>query len=315
MHFKSALQFMLIMLLLSLFVHHSTAQTITSNRVGQHGGYTYEFWKDNSGSGTMVLKDSGSFSCTWNNINNILFRKGKRPGVENQTVTYSAEYNPSGNSYLAVYGWTRNPLVEYYIIDTWGSGRPPGGTPKDTITTDSGTYDIYETTRTNAPSIEGTKTFQQYWSVRQTKRTSGTITCANHFNAWASKGMIMGSFYEVSLVVEGYRSDGNADVTMSMSTSHTSISPGKYGSKTYVVPVCGTGSQVHRVVMHSSIPTITFMLLKNSYVSLNLYNFLGQEIATLPGKEYPVGKHSVPFNASNLSHGIYYYVITAQSTK
>ena len=32
------------------------ARTITSNDMGTHGGYDYEFWRD-SGTGTMVLKD------------------------------------------------------------------------------------------------------------------------------------------------------------------------------------------------------------------------------------------------------------------
>lgn len=87
------------------------AQTITSNQTGSQGGYTYEFWKDNGGSGSMTQGSGGAFSVQWNGINNILFRKGLRPGSKSQTITYSANYNPSGNSYLCVYGWTRNPLV------------------------------------------------------------------------------------------------------------------------------------------------------------------------------------------------------------
>jgi endo-1,4-beta-xylanase len=290
-----------------VLVQFSIAQTITSNQSGTQGGYHYEYWKDN-GSGTMVLGQGGNFSCTWD-AHNILFRKGIRPGARNQVVTYSANYQPNGNSYLTVYGWTKNPLIEYYIVDGWGSWRPPGSSSKGTLTSDGGTYDIYETTRTNQPSIEGTKTFQQYWSVRKEKRTSGTITCINHFDAWQQKGMNMGSFYEVAFNVEGWESKGSADVTMSMSTGNTDISsPGS--AQTKVVPACGTG-QGHFQVMQGGAQKIAFMVPESRHVSLKVFNFLGQEVAELGKREFPAGQHTLTFNGSNLARGVYYYTVKA----
>ncbi|MBN2191274.1 MAG: glycoside hydrolase family 11 protein [Polyangiaceae bacterium] len=190
-------------------------KTVCNNESNVHCGYTYEYWKD-QGSGCMTNKSGGGFSVEWSDINNLLGRKGRRPGSRNQVVTYDADYQPNGNSYLCIYGWTRNPLVEYYIVDSWGDWRPPGGEGHvGTVSSDGGTYDLYRIQKTG-PTIEGDKAFTQYWSVRTEKRTSGTITVANHFDAWENAGMSMGSLYEVSMCVEGYRSSGTADVRMSM---------------------------------------------------------------------------------------------------
>lgn len=194
------------------------ATTITSNQTGTIDGYDFELWKD-SGTTSMTLNGGGKFSCSWSNINNALFRIGKKldstqtyQQLGNISINYGCNYQPNGNSYLCVYGWTRNPLVEYYIVDSWGSWRPPGSSSKGTITVDGGTYDVYETTRTNQPSIDGNATFQQYWSVRTSKSSGGTISVTKHFDQWANKGMQLGKMYEVALCVEGYQSSGTADV-------------------------------------------------------------------------------------------------------
>ncbi|MDS0527753.1 glycoside hydrolase family 11 protein [Clostridium sp. SHJSY1] len=196
----------------------AATKTITSNKIGTDGEYSYELWKD-YGNTSMTLKSGGAFSCQWNNIGNALFRKGKKfnetqtyKQLGNISVNYGCNYQPSGNSYLCVYGWTSSPLVEYYIVDSWGTWRPPGGTSKGTVTVDGGIYDIYETTRVNQPSIKGNTTFKQYWSVRRDKRTSGTISVSRHFDAWASKGMLLGKMYETAFNIEGYQSSGKADV-------------------------------------------------------------------------------------------------------
>jgi hypothetical protein len=56
---------------------------------------------------------------------------------------------------------------------------------------------------------------------------------------------------------------------------------------------------------------IKYQLPQNSFVSLKIYNSVGQEVAALVNGMVTAGIHEVQFNASNLSSGVYYYKIIA----
>ncbi|MBX2992051.1 MAG: T9SS type A sorting domain-containing protein [Bacteroidetes bacterium] len=53
--------------------------------------------------------------------------------------------------------------------------------------------------------------------------------------------------------------------------------------------------------------TIRFSLPKPAYVTLRIYNILGQEVATLLNEFAEAGFRSVRFDASGLASGVYFY--------
>nr|AAG44994.1 endo-1,4-B-xylanase B [Phanerodontia chrysosporium] len=201
---------------------HVFPRQSTPAGTGTNNGYFYSFWTDGGGSVTYNNGPAGEYSVTWSNADNFVAGKGWNPGSA-QAISFTANYQPNGNSYLSVYGWSTNPLVEYYILEDFGTYNPAVSlTHKGTLTSDGATYDVYEGTRVNEPSIQGTATFNQYWSIRSSKRSSGTVTTANHFAAWKQLGLPLGTFNYQIVATEGYQSSGSSTVTVNPAGGVTS---------------------------------------------------------------------------------------------
>ena len=60
-----------------------------------------------------------------------------------------------------------------------------------------------------------------------------------------------------------------------------------------------------------TIPSVTLSEVEGSFVTLKVYDILGNEIATLVNEEKPAGKYEVEFNASGFSSGIYFFKLSA----
>lgn len=167
----------------------------------------------------------GRFTLEWQGPGSTLVVGGKGwiTGTPNRVISYSGTYRPHGNSILGIYGWTRSPLTEYYIMDNYGSHFPgSSGTYRGTLTVNGGTYTIAEATRRNATAIiDGSvnERFKVFMSVRNSKRTGGTIDVGAHFRAWEAAGMVLGEDfgYQV-LACEAYYSSGSCDITVADAT-------------------------------------------------------------------------------------------------
>ncbi len=189
---------------------------VTSNRTGMDGGYFFSYWTKGGGSVTMTLDGADGYRVRWANVDDFTCGKGWGKG-SGHTVSYSGWFTTSGMGLFGIYGWTTDPLIEYYICDAWGEATNPATSGKlmGTVVSDDDTYDVYQFKQVNQPSINGTATFMQYKSFRRTPRTSGTVTVQNHFDGWAKLGMKLGSMHNYQILLsEGFNGSGSAGATV-----------------------------------------------------------------------------------------------------
>ena len=185
--------------------------------------YHYEIWYQ-GGNNSMTYYDNGTYKASWSNTGDFLARVGfkydekqtyEQVGPIDAYFNWKKQGSAGGYNYIGIYGWTVDPLVEYYIVDDWFN--KPGanllGQRKGEFTVDGDTYEIWQNTRVNKPSIKGDQTFPQFFSVRKSARSCGHIDITAHFKKWESLGMKMGKMYEAKVLVEAGGGTGSFDVT------------------------------------------------------------------------------------------------------
>ena len=59
--------------------------------------------------------------------------------------------------------------------------------------------------------------------------------------------------------------------------------------------------------------SIEYSVMNNDYVSLKVYDILGNEVGVLVNEQKEIGNYSVKFDASNLTSGVYIYRIKARN--
>jgi hypothetical protein len=128
---------------------------------------------------------------------------------------------------------------------------------------------------------------------------SGTVVIDNNYNLITAGQLINGQQVIVWSVIDG-SSNKTALQIQSKVNSPTGVNE---------APVV-----VDEFVLEQNYPnpfnpstTISFMLQENQFVTLKVFNAIGEEVSTLVNGNLNQGIHSVNFNANGLSSGYYLY--------
>ena len=166
------------------------------------------FWQCyvSGGSGSISFPGAGTypgnFAVNWSNVGDIVAGKGWNPGSV-RVVNYNCGALSGSFNNFSVYGWTTNPLIEYYVCEM---GSVVSGSQIGSLSSDGHNYNVYKHQQVNQPSIQGTATFWQYLSQwgGSSVGSSHAVTLANHFNFWNSHIGKMGALNLQIIAVEAY---------------------------------------------------------------------------------------------------------------
>ncbi|HJP77579.1 MAG TPA: glycoside hydrolase family 11 protein, partial [Pseudonocardiaceae bacterium] len=135
----AALLTMMLAAVMAMLPGTASAATTCSNQTGNNGGYYYQMWTAGSGSACITQNSANSYSTNWSGIGDFVAGVGWNPG-SNHTVNFSGSLNASGGTALvSLYGWSTNPLVEYYVMENYHGSPPTAGTYMGQVNSDGGT--------------------------------------------------------------------------------------------------------------------------------------------------------------------------------
>src|SRR5690606_15726486 len=134
--------------------------------------------------------------------------------------------------------------------------------------------------------------------------------------------------WEVIGFVPGY---GTTTENQSYTYSDNNLSAGKYSYRLKQIDFDGTYNYSEVIEVNISTPNsysleqnypnpfnpatqIKFSLASDARVMLKVYNVMGEEVKTLLNELRKAGIHSINFDASDLSSGVYFYSIEAIGT-
>ncbi|KAB8207537.1 concanavalin A-like lectin/glucanase domain-containing protein [Aspergillus parasiticus] len=179
-------------------------------------GFYYSLYNANgAGAEYSEFDNSGQFKLSWNTNSEFLGGKGFKGGSP-RSLSWDGQFQAEGDFTLAVYGWTTDPVTEWYVVEAHGTGTPGNGHILGQVEDDGGIYDVYMLPYRNVPEIYGVTNFNQLWSVRREARHTGTVDVAAHFKRWQELGLKPGNPVFQMVTAEGFKGSGKLDFTLQM---------------------------------------------------------------------------------------------------
>ncbi|RAK79330.1 glycoside hydrolase family 11 protein [Aspergillus fijiensis CBS 313.89] len=192
----------------------STVLSTSQDGIDSAGLY-YSLYNANGAEvGYTEYPSTGQFELGWNAEVEFLGGKGYKGG-STRSLTWDGYFTAEGDWTLAIYGWTLDPVTEWYIVESHGSGTPGNGDILGQVYSDGGVYDVYNLPYRNVPEIYGVTDFDQHWSVRRSHRSTGTVDVSTHFQRWKELGLDPGTPIFQMVTLEGFSGKGYLDFTVS----------------------------------------------------------------------------------------------------
>jgi hypothetical protein len=304
---------------------YTGGSTITGNGLKDVGnGYHAEIWGErNNGSMTLFGGEAGcAFKAEWDDTGDLLARVGYYDAKASKKYTDLGEiyaiynYIKSGDgggsySYIGVYGWTKNPLIEYYIVDDTFTPDSDdlfwGATEIGTYKVDGVEYTLMQGHRVNAPCIDGFADFKQIFAVRSSYQTCGTINVTEHFKNWEELGVKMGYIYDCKLLCEVGGGTGSIEYTCaSMSWKGQKLTLGKLrnseGGDEDITDAATTFSDAKAfTIVPNPASTAIYIQSEGEIENVEIFNTIG-EMVTKSGES--------KVDVSTLPTGIYFVKAT-----
>jgi hypothetical protein len=206
------------------------------------------------------------------------------------------------------------PVGNYTITIT---GKGPNGTPvhKRTVTLSVGLVIPVELTAFNA-SVNKNEVVLD-WT---------TATELNNLGFEIQRKSVEGEFETIGFV----NGKGTTTEVNNYSFTDSKVDAGNYSYRLMQKDFDGTFAYSQEVEVEVSLPleysleqnypnpfnpttTIRYAIPQDNFVSIKLYDILGNEVMTLVNEQKQAGRYEMLFNASGIASGVYYYQITSGS--